>query len=206
MLRWLSKAVLRLFGWKTDGSLPEGITRAVIVSAPHTSLWDFVIGRLTFWAIRINIRFLIKSEVFRPPLGWFLKKLGGIPVERGTSNRMVDQVVKLFGENESLAVVITPEGTRRVVTHWKKGFYLIAMRANVPIALSFINYGNRTGGIGPVITPSGDYEKDLDLIRDFYRDKVARHPERFTLPALSARLSATPENDIQDDAVDMPEH
>ncbi|MEI6455783.1 MAG: 1-acyl-sn-glycerol-3-phosphate acyltransferase [bacterium] len=181
MLRWLSKLILRLFGWHTDGSLPEGLTRVVIISAPHTSLWDFVIGRLTFWAIRINIRFLIKSEAFRPPWGFFMKRLGGIPVERGTRNRMVDQVAKMFSDHDSLAVVITPEGTRQLVTQWKKGFYLIAMRANVPIALSYINYGDKTGGIGPILNPTGDYDKDLEFIQEFYRDKVARHPDRFSL-------------------------
>ena len=197
MLRWLSKTALRLFGWHTDGSLPEGIRKVVVVSAPHTSLWDFVIGRLTFWAIRINLRFLIKAEAFRPPWGFFMKKLGGIPVERGTNNRMVDQVAKMFGEHESLVVVITPEGTRRLVTQWKKGFYLIAMRAGVPIALSFINYGNKTGGIGPVFTPSGDYDKDMTFIREFYRDKVARHPDRFSLSEenWNKRTDTQPDND-----------
>jgi len=181
MLRWLSRLILRISGWRTDGSLPPGIKKAVIVSAPHTSFWDFIIGRFTFWAIRINIRFLIKSEAFRPPVGFLLKKLGGIPVDRGASNRMVDQVVKLFNKNESLAVVITPEGTRRLVSQWKKGFYLIAIRAGVPIVLSFIDYGKKTGGIGPIIIPTGDYEKDLEIIQEYYRDKVARHPERFNL-------------------------
>ncbi len=177
----LSQFVLKLFGWKTDGSLPEGILKAVVISAPHTSNWDFVIGRLTFFAINMNIRFLIKEEVFVSAFGWFLKKLGGIPVERGTANRSVDQVVKLFRDNESLIVVITPEGSRRRVDRWKKGFYLIAQRANVPIALAFISYDSKTGGIGPVFMPTGDYEKDLKFIEDFYRDKSARHPERFNL-------------------------
>ena len=181
MLRWLSKLILRIIGWHTDGSLPPGIKKAVIVSAPHTSFWDFIIGRFTFWAARVDIRFLIKSEVFKPPLGYLLTKLGGIPVDRTTNNRMVDQVVKLFDDNESLVVLITPEGTRKLVKQWKKGFYMIAMRANVPIALSFIDYGNKTGGIGPILYPTGDYEKDLLFIENYYYDKVARHPERFNL-------------------------
>jgi len=196
MLRWLSKFILRIFGWHTDGSLPPGIKKAVIVSAPHTSFWDFIVGRFTFWAISMNIRFLIKSEVFKPPLGFLLTKLGGIPVDRRTNNRMVDQVVKLFNENESLAVIITPEGTRKLMTQWKKGFYLIAMRANVPIALSFINYGNKTGGIGPILIPTGDYEKDLKFIEDYYRDKVARHPERFNLSPVNRKLLNIRSNNV----------
>jgi len=181
MIRIISKFILKLLGWNTNGSLPDGIKKAVVVSAPHTSYLDFIIGRFTFWAIKVNIRFLIKSEAFKFPLNVILKKAGGIPVERGANNRMVDQVVKLFRENESLVVIITPEGTRHRVDHWKKGFYLIALRAQVPIALSFINYGNKTGGIGPVFMPSGDYEKDLVFMQDYYRDKIARHPDRFNL-------------------------
>ena len=177
-------------GWNTNGALPEGITRAVIVSAPHTSYWDFVIGRFTFWAINVNIRFLIKKEAFKFPMGFILRKLGGLPVERDSANTMVDQVIRMFRENESLAIVITPEGTRVRVNRWKKGFYLIAQRANVPIALSYINYGNKTGGIGPLITPSGDYEKDLAIIQDFYRDKIACHPERFNLSAENIKDNA----------------
>lgn len=181
MLRILSKFVLNLFGWRTDGSLPGGIIKAVVISAPHTSNWDFVIGRLTFFAIRINIRFLIKEEAFSFPMGWLLKKLGGIPVVRDATNRSVDQVVKLFRDQESLIVVITPEGARRRVDRWKKGFYLIAQRANVPIALAYIDYKLKRGGIGPVFMPTGDYEKDLQFITDFYRNINARHPERFNL-------------------------
>ena len=183
MGRKFSKFVLWLLGWSTNGALPDGIKKAVVVSAPHTSYWDFVIGRFTFWAIRVNIRFLIKKEAFKFPFGLLLRKLGGLPVERDSANTMVDQVVRLFRENESLVIVITPEGTREKVDRWKKGFYLIAQRANVPIALSYINYGNKTGGFGPILIPSGDFEKDLVTIQDFYRDKIARHPERFNLSA-----------------------
>jgi 1-acyl-sn-glycerol-3-phosphate acyltransferase len=182
MIRWLSKNALRLFGWHTDGSLPAGIQKAVVVSAPHTSYLDFIIGRLTFWAIRVNIRFLIKKEAFVFPLGLLIRAMGGIPVDRDKKkSNMVDEVVELFEKNETLVVVITPEGTRRRTEHWKKGFYLMALRANVPLALSFIDYKHKTGGIGPILYPSGDYEKDLAFIQDYYRDKTAKHPERFSL-------------------------
>jgi 1-acyl-sn-glycerol-3-phosphate acyltransferase len=94
---------------------------------------------------------------------------------------MVTQVVKMFEEHDELVVVITPEGTRRRVEHWKKGFYLIALEAGVPLALSFIDYGKKTGGVGPIFYPTGDYEKDMIFIQDFYKDKTACHPERFNL-------------------------
>lgn len=188
MGRKLAKFILRLFGWNTNGALPSGIHKAVIVSAPHTSIWDFIIGRLTFWAIRVNIRFLIKKEAFVFPFGPLLKSLGGLPVERGNASRMVDQVVKMFRKEESLVIVITPEGTRKRVDKWKKGFYIIALRAKVPIALSFINYGNKTGGIGPIITPSGNYEEDLKFMEDFYKEMVACHPDRFNLSARNKEI------------------
>ena len=182
MLRWLSKKILQLFGWNTNGALPEGVDKAIVVSAPHTSYWDFVVGRLTFWAIKVNIRFLIKKEAFFFPLGLLLKKLGGLPVARGKyKSNIATQVVKLFQEHDSLVVVITPEGTRRRVEHWKKGFYVIALQAKIPLALSYIDYGNKTGGIGPVFHPTGDYQKDMIFIKEFYQNKTARHPERFNL-------------------------
>jgi len=183
MVSWLSKKALRLIGWHTSGKLPQGIRQAVLIVAPHTSYWDFVIGRLTFWASHVNVRFLIKKEVFIFPIGFLLMKLGGIPVARGKrKNMMIDQVVDLFRENEDFVMVITPEGTRRQVRQWKKGFYMIAVKAAVPIALGFIDYSKKTGGIGPVIQPTGNFDKDMDFITDFYKDKTPRHPERFHLP------------------------
>jgi 1-acyl-sn-glycerol-3-phosphate acyltransferase len=97
---------------------------------------------------------------------------------------MVEQISDLFGKSEHMIVVITPEGTRRLTRQWKKGFYLIALEAKVPIALAFIDYGNKTGGVGPVITPTGDYKKDMEFIMNFYKDKTARHPDRFNLSPL----------------------
>jgi 1-acyl-sn-glycerol-3-phosphate acyltransferase len=182
MRRWLARFALKRFGWKTDGNVPEGIRKAIIVAAPHTSYWDFVIGRLTYYAIRVNIRFLIKKEAFHFPLGLFLKWLGGVPVDRGKyKNNMIMQVMDLFQKYDSIYIVITPEGTRKRVARWKKGFYLMAMEAGVPIALSFVDYGNKTGGIGPVFYPCGNYEDDIQVIREFYKDKTPLHPERFSL-------------------------
>jgi 1-acyl-sn-glycerol-3-phosphate acyltransferase len=181
MLSWLSEIILKLSGWNTTGALPPGIKKAVIIVAPHTSYWDFVIGRLTFWSSRVKIRVLIKRESFAFPLGILLKGLGGIPVDRGKKNNMVEQVVEQFNNSESLVIVITPEGTRKVVRHWKRGFYLIAKEANVPIALGFIDYKKKTGGVGPLVYPSGDIDKDMALINEFYKDKTGKYPENFSL-------------------------
>jgi 1-acyl-sn-glycerol-3-phosphate acyltransferase len=183
MTRWLAKIVLRIFGWRTDGTLPPGIHKAVVIAAPHTSYMDFVIGFLTFHVCGMNTKFMIKAEAFRPPFGFFMKMLGGLPVDRGNkNNNMVDQMARMFREAESLIVIITPEGTRRKVEQWKKGFYMIAMEAGVPIVLSFIDYGTKTGGIGPVLIPSGDYATDIIKIQDFYKNKTGRFPDQFSLP------------------------
>jgi len=178
----ISQLILNLFGWHTSGFLPPGINKAVMIVAPHTSTWDFVIGRLTFYGTGPKLRVLIKKEAFIFPLNILLKALGGIPVDRGKKNNMVENIASLFKEYESLVVVITPEGTRRLSRHWKKGFYLIALEAKVPIALAFIDYRNKTGGVGPLLYPSGDFEKDMETIYDFYRDKSPRHTERFFIP------------------------
>jgi 1-acyl-sn-glycerol-3-phosphate acyltransferase len=179
MIRRISHIVLRLFGWHTSGLLPEGVKKAVIIVAPHTSYYDFVIGRLTFWASGVKIRVLIKSESFFFPLGIFLRWLGGVPVVRGQKNNLIDQVTELFDKSKELVVVITPEGTRKKVRQWKKGFYLIAVQAQVPIALGYIDYSKKRGGVGPLIMPTGDYDKDMEKILEFYKGIKGRHPERF---------------------------
>jgi 1-acyl-sn-glycerol-3-phosphate acyltransferase len=181
MMTVLSRFILRLFGWHTHAVMPAGIDKAVMIVAPHTSYWDFVVGKMTFWSSRCEIKVLIKAESFFFPLGWLLRQLGGVPVARGQKNNLVGQVTELFNNNKKMIVVITPEGTRRKVRHWKKGFYYIAMEAKVPIALAFIDYGTKTGGIGPMFYPTGDYEKDMAVIMEYYRDKKGRHPERFNL-------------------------
>jgi 1-acyl-sn-glycerol-3-phosphate acyltransferase len=181
ILSSIAKGILRVFGWNTTGVLPEGLTKAVLIVAPHTSYWDFVIGRLTFGASKVKVRVLIKEEAFVFPFSGLLKLLGGVPVARGKKNNMVDKAVEYLSTHDDLVVVITPEGSRRLVRQWKKGFYMIAEKAKVPIALGYIDYKTKTGGVGPIIYPSGNYEADLVSIQNFYRGMTACHPEKFNL-------------------------
>ncbi len=182
MIRSLvAKGILRLFGWTTCSLLPEGISKAVLIVAPHTSYWDFVIGRLTFGASKVKVRVLIKEEAFFFPIGCLLRMLGGVPVARGKKNNMVEKAVEYLSEHNDLVVVITPEGSRRLVKQWKKGFYMIAVKAKVPIALGFIDYKKKIGGVGPMLYPSGDFENDLITIQDFYKGITACHPELYNL-------------------------
>jgi 1-acyl-sn-glycerol-3-phosphate acyltransferase len=173
--------ILKLIGWKVSGSVPDHIKKCVIIAAPHTSNWDFIIARIIYWRLGVPVKFLIKREAFDHPLGGLVKRIGGIPVDRRKSNNLVEQVAELFDHYDVLNVIITPEGTRKLVTEWKKGFYYIALKAKVPIVIGFIDYKNKIGGFGPVLYPSGNYDSDFEIIRNFYLDKTARHPEKFNL-------------------------
>jgi 1-acyl-sn-glycerol-3-phosphate acyltransferase len=177
----ISTILLRLFGWRIQGNLPPEIKKCVVVVAPHTSMWDFVWGRLAWYKLRLRVRFLIKKELFSFPLGILVKGLGGIPVDRSKSGGMVDYVADLFSKYDSLYITITPEGTRKLNPHWKRGFYFIAVKAKVPIALGVLDYKEKSGGVGMIFTPSGDFESDFKMIEDFYRGKGAKHPEKYNL-------------------------
>ena len=179
MLSLFAKFMLRMLGWTITSVIPPGTKKCVIVAAPHTSYWDFVIGRLAYWHMGIKASFLIKKEVFKFPFKHLLLRMGGIPVDRGRSSKMVDQVAERFKSSDTLFIVITPEGTRKPVKHWKKGFYHIASKAQVPIALAYVDYAKKAGGIAKVIIPNDDIECQIKEIRDFYRDVSPKYPERF---------------------------
>jgi 1-acyl-sn-glycerol-3-phosphate acyltransferase len=177
LLHWFALSVLKIFGWHIEGHLPD-YPKYVLVAAPHTSNWDFIIVMLLALALRANLFWMGKSNVFRWPFDAMFKWLGGISTDRTKSSGMVAQVVQKFDENEKLAIVISPEGTRKKVTYWKTGFYHIAQGAKVPIVLGYLDYHRKAGGIGPAVLPSGDIEADLKIIQAFYADIVGRHPHK----------------------------
>lgn len=180
-MKYIAKFVLWLSGWKIEGKIPADIPKCVVAVAPHTSMWDFILGRLAFWAMGVKARFLIKKEIFFWPLGYLVKWLGGIPVDRQRKGNLVEQVADMFSEHDSLYIAITPEGTRSLVKDWKKGFYYIALKAEVPIALGVLDYKRKAGGVLKIIHPSGDFEADTKLVEDGYRGVGAKHPEKFNL-------------------------
>ncbi len=177
----IARFILRLLGWNIYYRVPSDIPKAVIIMAPHTSNWDFIIGRLSFFLYRLRPRILIKKEAFGPFIGPVLRKLGGIPVDRGHSRNTVKEITKCFQKYDKFYLLITPEGTRKRVNAWKRGFYFIALNAKVPILLGFLDYRKKEGGVGMMLEPTGDFEADFKVIEDFYRDKQARHPEKFNL-------------------------
>ena len=173
--------ILGLFGWKVEGTLPPSVKKCVVVMAPHTSNWDFIIGWLGYSTLGLKSRYLIKKEAFRFPLGPLVRKLGGIPVDRKRSNHALLEISLLIRQSEEMILTVTPEGTRSLNRHWKRGFYYLASQADVPIALGFLDYKKRTGGIGPIVELTGDFSKDMEVIENFYKDKTARFPENFNL-------------------------
>ncbi len=182
MFKLLSKFILTIAGWKVVGEYPYHLRKSIVIMAPHTSMWDFVLGRLGFSVLNVPVKFLIKKEMFTFPIAGLLKAMGGIPVDRGKRNNMVDYVSDLFDKYDDLVVVITPEGTRKYQDHWKKGFWFIAQKAKLPVVLGFLDYKKKEGGVGGLIlTPTDDFNADFEIIQDFYRKKSARHPEKFNL-------------------------
>ncbi|MEO9257700.1 MAG: 1-acyl-sn-glycerol-3-phosphate acyltransferase [Crocinitomicaceae bacterium] len=166
-------------GYKLDLNIPAGTKRCVLVSAPHTSNWDFVIGRLAMWAYQLDVKLIIKKELFFFPMGFFLKALGGIPVDRkNKKSNITGQVAQMFEENEDLCVLFTPEGTRSYNPNWKKGFYYLAEKANVPIYLGYLDYEKKIGGIFPEeFIPTGDANKDILEIKKRYKNVKGKFPE-----------------------------
>lgn len=177
----ICSSILNLAGWKVQNVVPPEIKKYVVCMAPHTSNWDFVIGWLGYGALDVPAKFLIKKEAFFFPLGWLVKKLGGIPVNRSSGSRAFMEAGEQFNHYDELILTVTPEGTRSYVTNWKKGFYHIAMHAKVPIALGYLDYQFKIGGMGSYFYPSGNYEEDFKKIIAFYADKHGRHPENFNL-------------------------
>lgn len=170
-------AILKLFGWKIDPIAPE-VKKCVVVMGPHTSNWDFIIGRMTFKKYGVNAKFLIKKELFFFPMGIILKAMGGIPVDRKKGTNVTEQAVNYFNTNEEMFMVFTPEGTRSYSPNWKKGFYHIAMKAKVPIYIGYMDYEKKIGGFWGEFKPTGDVDKDIIEIKKILSQYKGRFPEK----------------------------
>lgn len=187
MGRLIARILFSLAGWTMDRNVPQEVNRCVIIAAPHTSNWDLYYARLAFFLMDIPLRFTIKREWLRFPFGPLTKALGGIGIDRrpkvaGEERKsMTEAMADLFTKHQRLAMMVTPEGTRSLRTEWKTGFYYVALKAGVPIALGFLDYGKKHAGVGPIIHPSGDLDADMRRIMDFYRDITPKHRDRFSL-------------------------
>lgn len=184
ILQLLSIIILKIFGWKRSGRVPD-IPKFVMIAAPHTSNWDFPIGLAIMLAYKIKLHWMGKESLFRWPLGILFKWLGGIPVDRSISSDVVVQTIRAFKEKAKMIMVVAPEGTRKKGKYWKSGFYYIARGANVPIVMGFIDYVKKVGGFGPTLFLSGNIESDMEKIREFYDNIRGKIPEQ-TTPAMIA--------------------
>ncbi len=174
-LGWLFK----LSGWKHIGTLPTDIQKYVIIVAPHTSNIDFFVGYGYKHLVGLHPNFLAKRELFKIPIvGWFLKSIGGYPVDRGKKTNLVDQVVELFEKTKSFIMTITPEGTRSYSPEWKTGFYRIAHKANVPIVKVGFDYPSKTIHVDEPKFVSGNMEEEMDEIKNHFKQFIGRHPEK----------------------------
>jgi 1-acyl-sn-glycerol-3-phosphate acyltransferase len=181
------KLIFNLGGWKITHYLPSHIKKCVIVAAPHTSNWDFIYGMGALKYMQLNLRFVIKKEWVRFPFKHLMLSLGALPIDRNVKNisekteGTVDVMANLFGNREELRLLITPEGTRSRREKWKTGFYYVALKANVPIALGFMDYEKKECGIDKIIYPSGDYKKDMKEIMHCYERFKGKNPENFSV-------------------------
>ena len=173
----LAHFILRLIGWRTHVLNPR-MKRYVLIGAPHTSNWDFGLMLLLMGSEQLPIRFMGKDSLFRGPLGSLMRSLGGIPVNRREKTNLVDQIAAKFDEHQELIIGLAPEGTRSRTKYWKTGFYFIALKAKVPVAMAYLDYENKVIGVGPNFSPSGDIHADFEIIRDFYTGIVGKNPKR----------------------------
>lgn len=183
----LAAFVLRVTGWTAVGEVPR---TGILVGAPHTSNWDFVMMLLIMWRGGVSPRVLIKQEIFRGPLGWLLPRLGGIPLDRDNPGAVVRQLVAQARTGEPFLLILAAEGTRTKGEYWKSGFWRIARSTGLPISLAFVDGPSKTSGFGPTFKPTKDVVADMDLVREFYADKRGIHPERRTEPRLREELAA----------------
>lgn len=176
--RLIGHIFLRILGWRMR--IPEDMPkRCIVIIAPHTSSWDFPIGLAGAWSVGIRFRYLGKDSLFKGPFGWLFRWTGGIPVDRSGGTNIVKDIARHMKESDSMILTLAPEGTRSPTKFWRSGFYYIAKEAKAPLLLASINYETKQAEVGPEVILTGNETEDMDHIRAYYKDVVAKHPEKF---------------------------
>ena len=183
MLKIFTLFIFKMMGWKLQGQIPAHINKCILVGAPHTSNVDYFLGMAVFYKLNFPFRYLMKQEWLNVS---FLKKIfiksGALGVERSKSNTMVDTIAELIATSkENMIVVISPEGTRKLVQKWKTGFYYIALKARIPIVIGKLDYAKKIADIGPSFMPCGCFRRDMLILKNYYKDIVPKFPEKFSL-------------------------
>lgn len=175
------KFLIRLHRLKVDYQFPAEVRKCVLIMAPHTSMYDFIIGKIVLSDLGVKTVIAIKREFFFFPIGWFLQKLNCVPVDRLHAANFPKFAAELIKNSEEIAFLICPEGTRKKTNRWKRGFYKIAQEANVPICFGYLDYRTRHAGISGTLYPTGDYQKDFATIEHFYNGMRGFHKNHFNL-------------------------
>lgn len=189
-MKWLAYKLLAWRGWVFDGVVPP-LSKMIVLGAPHTSNWDFIVFLAALHHYEIRVRYLGKHTLFRGPFKHFFEATGGIPVDRSRPQGVVTKVAESFEAVDSMILVIAPEGTRDPVRWWKPGFLKIADAADVPIVLAGIDYSRKAVTVGPTLEFEGDISDFMDRAREFYSDKRGLHPELESPIALREELKSS---------------
>lgn len=174
---------LGLFGWRVEGNLPD-LPKCVLIVAPHTSNWDFIVGFAVYLALQLETLWFAKHTALRGPIGALGRHFGAVAIDRGRAGNVVHAYIDEFARRERMVLTIAPEGTRSRVVDWKQGFYRVALGAAVPIVPVAIDYPERCVRFGPPFTPSGDYRLDMQRLKPFFSARMAFDPKKYdeTLP------------------------
>jgi len=179
LLRVFSRIMLKIIRWKVIGELPKDQHKYVLIVAPHTSNWDFMLFIFAVSVLRLKPNVLIKDSLFIGPLGWFLRFCGAIPVNRKQASSLVSYITSIYQQREEFVLVITPEGTRSANPQWKRGFHHIARSANVPILVVYVDSSERTIGVNGLVTPTVDIDEDMLKLKKFFNAKKGLIPGNY---------------------------
>lgn len=185
MNAWLAQKLLRLWGFTIKGDPANHLPKRIFAVVPHTSSWDFPLGILTRAAKHIDVRFIGKDSLFKPPFGFLFRWLGGYPVDRSKRTNYVEKVVQIFNDHERFSIAIAPEGTRKQVTKLKTGFYHIARLAGIPIILTKFDFGNMEVVFSDPLYPGDDQDADFATINQFFSGTKGKNPQNSYNPAPS---------------------
>ena len=172
-MRWLAKFIyFKILGWKVVGNTnfsKDTVKKAVLISAPHTSNFDFIIGLLLRKVVDLKSNYLGKKELFVWPIGYYFRAVGGVPVDRKNKENKVETIAKLFEGKDEFRLTLAPEGTRSKVEKWRTGFYYIAKQANVPIIMFTLDFENKQNKISKPFYPTDNIEEDFKYMKSFFK-------------------------------------
>lgn len=187
LTRKIARGLMRLLGWRFSGSIPN-LPKMVLIGVPHTSNWDFLLAMVALSALQVRVYWLGKHTFVNGPLKPFLRRLGGVAVDRRAAYGVVGQTVAAMQQHEQFILGLAPEGTRSFVHHWKMGFFFIAQAANVPIVPAALDYGRKTIALGDTIWPEVGETAVLSQLRTFYTGVKGKYPDQFSVDSIQPRL------------------